>query len=226
MKIDRKLFFNNYPFLLADRQRDPLNFLLDKLETSVFQDLREWAYIFATVKRETADTFRPVIEGYWLKIDRVKKLYKYYETANIKALATIFPNGVNSPTYEGRGRVQTSHDYNYKKIGKILGIDLFNHPELALEDEADWKILELGFSQGIWTQKKLSDYINAETTDFINARKVVNGLDHAKEIAEDAEKYLSILKPVNGLHVHLDIPKRTEPYTEIENLPSDSSPES
>ena len=42
--------------------------------------------------------------------------------------------------------------------------------------------------------KKLGDYINDSKTDYANARRIINGLDHAEPIAEAAIKLEAILR--------------------------------
>lgn len=195
--INRKLFFAGYKSKfgnLNQRQVNGLEFLLTKFDESILFDTKaKISYALATIKRETADTFEPVKEGYWITNNRVQKLYNYYYNHNRHALDTIFPNGLAGKNYLGRGRIQTTHNYNYKNIGDKLGIDLLNNPDLALDNETDWKILELGFSTGIWTGKKLSNYINDDIVDYYNARKIVNGLDHAREIANYAQDFFNII---------------------------------
>ena len=66
------------------------------------------------------------------------------------------------------------------------------NPDLLLDNETDWKVLELGFN-GLWTGRKLSDYINENETDYKNARRIVNGLDHWREIQDDAMKFYTII---------------------------------
>lgn len=195
--INRKLFFAGYKSKfgnLNQRQVNGLEFLLTEFDKSILFDTKaKISYALATIKRETADTFQPVKEGYWITNNRVQKLYNYYYNHNRHALDTIFPNGLAGKNYLGRGRIQTTHNYNYKNIGDKLGIDLLNNPDLALDNETDWKILELGFSTGIWTGKKLSNYINDDIVDYYNARKIVNGLDHAREIANYAQDFFNII---------------------------------
>ena len=51
------------------------------------------------------------------------------------------PNGKVVPAkYHGRGYIQLTHDYNYKKYGDRLGVDLLNNPELALDGDVAAKI--------------------------------------------------------------------------------------
>jgi len=42
--------------------------------------------------------------------------------------------------YKGRGYIQITHDYNYKKYGDRLGVDLVNNPEMAAQPDIAAKI--------------------------------------------------------------------------------------
>lgn len=165
-------------------------FILSKVKNSSITDVRQQAYVLASIRHETAGTFKPVKEGYWIKNNRIEKLYEYYQKNNPKALKTIFPNGLSGINYLGRGLVQATHDYNYEKFGELLGIDLLGNPDLALEPETAWQITEQGMTKGLFTGFKLSDYFNDKITDFTHARKIINGLDHAVEIAGYAKDFL------------------------------------
>jgi hypothetical protein len=46
-----------------------------------------------------------------------------------------------------------------------------------------------GMTKGIFTGKKLSDYIADGRRDYVNARRIINGTDRAKEIAAIADDY-------------------------------------
>ncbi|MGK3143636.1 hypothetical protein [Pantoea sp. C2G6] len=136
------------------------------------------AYILATVKRETGDTFQPVREGDWVghtSTDEYrKKHYRYYP-------------------YYGRGYVQITWDYNYKAYSEKLGVDLVSEPDKALEPNKSLFILIDGFKNGVFTGKKLTDYVSKDRVDFLNARRCINGLDHAEQIKGFAEDFLSKL---------------------------------
>jgi hypothetical protein len=47
---------------------------------------------------------------------------------------------------------------------------------------------------GLFTGKKLSDYITASKTDYVNARKIINGTDKAALIAGYAKQFEQILR--------------------------------
>lgn len=135
------------------------------------------AYVLATADHETNHTFKPVTEAYWLE----------------NADAYLKQHHANYYPYYGRGFVQLTWDYNYKKYGELLGIDLLTCPELALKPDVALFVLVHGFKTGGFTGKKIADYINDHATDFINARRCINGTDKAAEIAQLAKHYLAVL---------------------------------
>jgi len=194
-KINREKFFKQYPFRpLKQSQVDNLNFILSKLDASEsINRLTEYAYVLATLKLETADTFAPVEEAYWIRPEsrRIAVLKKMY--AGRKSI--IHPSG---RLYTGRGYVQLTHIDNYIKMNKYVQkkfpkYDLVGNPWLACEPEAAWIILETGMSKGLFTGRKLSDYFTNCKQDFYNARKIINGLDRAGLVQAYAEKYWKIL---------------------------------
>lgn len=201
--INREIFFEGYKKefgKLNQIQLSGLEVMLSGFDdTEYFNLATQYADILAQTKRETNDTYKPQKEGYWIaETKRKKALYNYYAKNNPSALKTIFPYGWNSIlTYEGRGRTQTTHLGNYIQISNKLGIDCVNNPDLLLDDKTDMKVLLYCYHTGLWTGKKLTDYINEEKTDYKNARRVVNGLDHWKEIESDAIKFEKIIEFTN-----------------------------
>ena len=128
------------------------------------------AYITATAMWETNHTCVPVKEAYWLSEEWRKKHLRYY------------------PFY-GRGLVQLTWKENYEKFGKLLGIDLVNNPDLALDPEYAVRILVIGMRDGLFTGYKLSNFIESgKPTDFVYARKIINGMDKAHTIASMAKQ--------------------------------------
>jgi hypothetical protein len=144
------------------------------------------AYVLATAYWETARTMQPVREAYYLgnfeKAETWRKKNLYY-----------YP-------YYGRGYVQLTHDYNYKKAGDFFGVDMVSNPDLALKPEYAVPIIFEGSEKGWFTGKKLDDYIDDEAesdevdlNDYRKARRVINGNDKAETIALIAEKIESFL---------------------------------
>ena len=131
------------------------------------------AYIDATVQWETAGTWQPVKEAYWVNNAEEwrKNNLRYY------------------PWY-GRGLVQLTWENNYRKYADILGMPLVDQPDLACEMDVALFVLCHGFATGLFTGRKISDYIYTdEPKDFVNARRCINGTDKAQEIANIAMEY-------------------------------------
>jgi len=132
------------------------------------------AYVIATAEHETAGTFRPVVEAYWLSEDWRKRNLRYYP-------------------YHGRGYVQITWEYNYEKFSKLLGRDFVNNPHEVLDKKTSLFILVYGMSVGFFSGKRLGTYVNKNDRDLRRARKVVNAMDKSQHIANLAEKWLQRL---------------------------------
>jgi hypothetical protein len=192
MRINRKTFFKGFreriDETIEQEQVDGLEFLLGQMESDpMWHDVRHMAYALATVFHETAYSFQPVVEGYYLaKTDPPDYAGKTAKVKRFQKTLRYFP-------YFGRGYVQLTWKENYKKAGEALGVDLVNDPDLAIEPINSYKILTLGLFRG-WFGAKLTKYINARETDYVNARRCVNILDKAGVIAGYARSFEKILK--------------------------------
>ena len=131
------------------------------------------AYVLATTQWETAQTFKPVREGLGASED--------WRRTN---LAAYYP-------YYGRGYVQLTWANNYKKYSDLLGLDMVNNPDLALQADVALFVLVHGFKVGIFTGRKITDYITTDRTDFLGARACINGQDQDAKIAALAQGFLA-----------------------------------
>ena len=68
-------------------------------------------------------------------------------------------------------------------MGKILGLDLVHSPDLVLDPANAYRIMSYGMRQGAFTGVGLNRFIHGDTCDYVNARKIINGTDHAEMIA-------------------------------------------
>jgi hypothetical protein len=75
----------------------------------------------------------------------------------------------------GRGQIQLTHEYNYVKASAIVGADLVNNPDLALDLQISSRISAEGCRVGLFRGKALSDYDRVDGYDHRNARDIVNG---------------------------------------------------
>lgn len=145
-------------------RQQTINKIIEECHTQGIKKAEQIQYMIATVQHETNNTFEPVREAYWLDEEWRKRNLRYYP-------------------YYGRGFVQLTWESNYKKFGELLGIDLVGNPDLALDMDTAIFILVYGMKHGTFTGKKLDDYFNEKGSDFVHARKIVNGKDKAEHIA-------------------------------------------
>lgn len=139
-------------------------------------DPRQWAYILATVQHESG--FECIPER---KAKAGTEIWEKYQKK-------YWPSG-----FYGRGYCQLTWDYNYRKFGELLKIDLYNQPDLALDPAISANILVLGMKNGLFSGKKLDQYIIGSKCDFVGARKIVNGTFKAAEVADKAQRILDWL---------------------------------
>jgi putative chitinase len=162
---------------------------MDKMLASLPKDVlrTQMAYGLATTFHETAQTMMPVREY------GPKSYFSKYEpnTKIGKQLGNTKPG--DGYKYMGRGFVQITGRRNYKFVGEKIGFPLENEPDLALDWAVARRIAREGFMHGYFTGKKLGDYVNATKTDYVNARRVINGVDKAQTIATYAKKFEAAL---------------------------------
>jgi hypothetical protein len=195
-KFDEHTLFTNYVAAFPKPVPKPEHVagagkLLGYLSTDPdVTDIRQAAYMLATVKHECADTWCAITE-------RGPKSYfdKYNAGTQIgKNLGNTQPG--DGYLFRGRGFVQITGRANYDRLGKALGISdqLVKNPDMVLDPATAYKIMSLGMRQGLFTGKKLGDYINQSGCDYVNARRIINRLDRAEQIAGYAKKIESVLR--------------------------------
>ena len=173
MSISFYTFKDNYKSIsgsLTPFQAEGIKLILEAWEKyDSLTDIRQLAYILATVKHETANTYRP-IEEYG------------------KGAGRAYGATVNGHRYYGRGYVQLTWKENYEKMTKrlkLLGVecDLVNNHEKALDSRSAAAIMFAGMEEGLFTGTNLKDYFNEYDENPVEARKIINGKDKAKMIA-------------------------------------------
>lgn len=193
-KFDREIFFEGFreyvndarrPQRLTQSQVDGVEFLLSSFEQMpVWSDIRHIAYALATISIETAWTFQPITEygpeSYFRKYD------------GRETLGNSQPG--DGARFKGRGYVQITGRRNYTHFSTLLQIDLLADPRKATEPAAAFKIMSVGMFRGEFTGKALKHYINATTTDYAGARRIINGQDRAGEIAKYACELEKVLR--------------------------------
>jgi putative chitinase len=149
---------------LTQIQVDSINAILDSCANHKITDTRQISYILATAYHESrCKPIEEVGKGHGLKYG--------------------IPDPKTGKVYYGRGFVQLTWRFNYITFGNLLKVDLYHHPELALDIHNAAEILVIGMVNGMFTGKRLSDYFTAKTSDPTNARRIINGTDRATLIA-------------------------------------------
>jgi len=205
--MNRKIFFDTVkPGLFNGRystdQVVGMDAILDKFEGC---DPRWTAYALATAYHETGGKMTAISENLNYSAKGLRATFpRYFSVADAsryqrkpeaianRAYGNRMGNGPESSgdgwKYRGRGLVQITGKDNYEKYG----ID--DSPEDALKPEVAVNIMYDGMVNGRFTGKKLGDYFNANGTDWVNARRIINGTDKAAKIAEEAKAFYAALK--------------------------------
>ncbi len=119
-------------------------------------------------------------------------------TADGGAAAQIYDKDPGSENaYYGRGYVQLTWWSNYAKAGVALGrgLDLLLNPELVKEPETAYAVMSHGMRTGFGFANghKFAEFFSGKNRDYKHARKMVNGMDHAEDVAKLAEAFEKIL---------------------------------
>lgn len=131
------------------------------------------SYILATIYHETAGTMQPIEEC---------------------GKGKGHPYGDIDPethvAYYGRGYVQLTWRKNYEIAQEMIGplhvgqdLNLVWEPDGALLPFYAMQIAVRGMEGGWFTGRCLGDYLTQNKTDYVNARRVINGTDQAERIA-------------------------------------------
>ena len=197
MKINRAEFFKkyreNFNPELTRQQVSGYDAIFDYWESSPLNDLRWLAYALATAYHETGKIMYPVREGFCsTDAGAIQAVTKLFEKGKIQRNYAI-PHLNNGNSYYGRGLVQITHGDNYSRIGNIIGHPLFEKPDLALNLIISVKIMFVGMSDGLFTGKRFRDYFTDTKTDWLGARRIINGTDKKELIADYAKKFFACL---------------------------------
>jgi len=156
--------------------------------------LPQIAYVLATAHHETGRRMQPVREGFARDDAHAVRIVTAMHRAGRIRVNYAKPDRKTGRSYYGRGHVQLTWRRNYATFAKRLGVDLVGDPDLALDPVVSVAILFDGMSLGLYTGKRLADYITPQSVDFVGARRIVNGTDKAELVAGYARSYLEPLR--------------------------------
>lgn len=206
MSINRSFFFDHlgstlYRKGLRDAQLEGHERILDYWERRHAEKDDRWlAYVLATAYHETGMAMQPVLENLNYSAERLLAVFPNRFTSDQARRYARQPERIANRVYggrlgngdeesgdgwryRGRGLVQITGRSNYAKFG------LEDDPDRALEPDIAVPLLVEGMIAGQYTGKRLADYFDADEADWFNARKIINRLDRAADIAAYAKSY-------------------------------------
>lgn len=195
---------------LSQQQVEGMEAILDGCASAGVSDPRHIAYVLATPMIETGGSFQPIVENLnYSEQGLLRTFPKYFNASNAKAYARK-PEAIANRAYggrmgngpeasgdgfrfRGRGFCQITGKTNYAKFSDLLGVDLVGTPDWACRDDIAGKVIVIGMRDGMFTGKKLADYFTASGSDWVNARRIINSLDRANDIAGFGRKFYAAL---------------------------------
>jgi hypothetical protein len=209
INVDMFILLYKEDFKLIDgsfglKSENNLRAILDNINGfyKISPDVRYLAYMLATARHEAYHflsgefySAKPEVGGYsyFNKYDPVLAKSERWRQRATKNGNTKEGDGYK---YRGRGMVHLTWKNNYKAAADYFDVDFVSNPDLAAQYEYAVPIMIWGMENGIFTGKKLSDYISGERCDYQGARKIINGNDKKELIASYAVKFENILKKV------------------------------
>ncbi len=166
---------------LSGQQRTAIQSIRNAFAIHGDGDVLKLAYVYATAYHESR--FRPVRECFAESDQAARQC--------VASRSYGQPDNETGHVYYGRGFVQLTWKSNYRKMEEDTGIGFVWTPDLALDNDYAAEILVSGMMRGRFTGKRLSDYINGGTADFVGARRIVNGTDKNTLIAGYADSIIT-----------------------------------
>lgn len=173
-----------------------LSFLLDSIDAEPELAHPPYpAYLLATAWHETGTRMQPIAEwGKHAYFDKYDPVLADAEEQRSRARRMGNTRQGDGYRYRGRGYVQLTWQSNYAKAGRLLHLDLVADPDLAMEPVVAWRIMSVGMRDGWFTGKKLADYLApGREPRYVEARRIINGLDQAGRIARYARQFAACL---------------------------------
>ena len=190
LKIDKTVFRFLYRLrvrkdYVAKLNDDNLDLLLGFMEKDKeVDDLRWFAYMLATAFMECGPSFRPISESACndttgcAPIPNNPRAYgKPRVCPNLlKTPPRPCPAGKKTHTYYGRGYAQLTHFGNYQLLSERLGLgdQLVHFTERANQPDISYNILSVGMREGLFTGRRLRNYISGPRCDYRSARAIIN----------------------------------------------------
>ena len=202
--------------------KDSLKTVLNQItKDKNITNVKEAAYLLATADAESGYSLQRWESDYTCKDSQGKSMkgrsytelpnnqpcqraLDYYRSTNGKSNYYTKGTDKRGLPYFGRGLIQLTSEGNYKTYGDLIGEDLVNNADKALEPKNSYKITSAYLNRKRGSAKKsVYDYVNEG--DFATARARVKGRSSGWEgVKNKYNKWLYILEKT-----HTKINKRT-----------------
>lgn len=176
-------------------------------------DARWAAYMLATVFHEVAGTWQPIKE----RGSTAHFINRYGSQSRVgKQLGNDTPE--EGALYAGRGYPQVTGESNYEmaesalrkeypdvvarfevRTGRKFDLTVGDQPNDStdpnnmMDAEISYCVMSYAMRRGAFTGVSLMKYFNANRTDPLNARRIINSLDCAELIAGYYDKFMNII---------------------------------
>ncbi|MFA5899571.1 MAG: hypothetical protein WC829_10705 [Hyphomicrobium sp.] len=246
MAVDKQHFFDAVRTSLFGGTLTPTQVaVMDGIINSFSGPHDELAYVLSTPYHEVGRRLEPATENLNYSAKRMTEVWP----SRFKTLAAAKPYANNPEAlgnkvyggrlgndqpgdgykYRGRGLSQITGKGMYAKFARLLNIDLVGNPDLALRPDIAARILVVGMRDGLFTGKKLRDYIGNGKLDYKGARAIIND-DVAKngaKIAGYANKFRAalrdqpaVLAPEEVAAGHTEPPAPVPPVPPVSKAPN------
>lgn len=206
--------------------------------------LRHLAYVLATPYHEVGPKLQPIAENLnYTSAASIKKTwpsrFKTLDSAKPfvrqpqKLANYVYGGRLGNDTandgwlYRGRGYPQTTGEENYERSGKLVGIDLVKNPDRMLEPQIAAVTMIESMSRGLYTGKKLSDYLDGDKADYVGARAIINAdvKKNGAKIARYAHGFEMALREAGYVPGEAVVPKPApKPTTQAPKVPPVPAP--
>lgn len=192
MRFDKTIFLREYAARfgrITPDQSGGLLFLLEAFEKywGWWDSIPQIGNAFAQIKRESAHSFLPVVEGYYLG-DPKKPGFYQGNTQRVKN----FQKHLRYYPHFGMGHIQVTHPENFEEQNELIPkyfpelveefekhtgkkFDLVKEPAQILDPWISFAALTIGMHKGTFTGQTLDQWITPKFADHYNARGIVNG---------------------------------------------------
>jgi Chitinase class I len=206
MTINRAFFYSEVrkqPFgmALTQSQVGGMEAILNHWEETMPKGDDRWlAYMLATAFHETARTMQAVRETKASSDDKaIQILDKAFYAGKLKWVKKPYWNkGADGKSWLGRGLVQLTHKANYETLGHAIGMDLVADPNRAMDLDVAVRVMFAGMTKGLFTGKKLADFLIGSKTDWKGARKIINGTESDEKVAAYAVYFYRAIAYTTG----------------------------